>query len=190
MKGSMRLGLLRRGIALAVAAGLLGLAACDRPGADEGTAVADTSELAWDAQALESLGISPDELPAAAAVADPTPGSTTKATKNPNHGRRWKRVRFAFRNVLHGEAVVQTDEGTKTVVVQRGEVTAVTSNSVTVKSADGFTLTWAFSDQLRVFERRNQIQPSAVAVGAKVGVSGSKENGNATARLIVIPRSR
>jgi len=92
--------------------------------------------------------------------------------------------------VLHGEAVVQTEEGTKTVVVQRGEVTAITASSVTVKSNDGFTLTWTFSDQLRVFERRNQIQPSAVAVGARIGVAGEKTSGDPSARLIVIPRPR
>jgi hypothetical protein len=185
-------GMTRLGIVAVVAAGLLGLAACTRPGQSEEAAAGSTdlSNLSWDAQALESLGIRADELPPAAAVADPAPTSVADPSRKPNRERRWKRVRFPFRNVLHGEAVVQTDEGTKTVVVQRGEVTAITSTSVTVKSNDGFTLTWTFSDKLRVFERRNQIQPSAVAVGTRIGLAGEKLSGGPAARLIVIPRPR
>jgi hypothetical protein len=185
MKGMTRLGL-----AAVVAAGLLGLAACDRTGPD-GATPADVTELSWDAQALESLGFAPAELPGGnAVVADPAPTASAKPGRDGDRQRRWKRVRFPFRNVLHGEAVVQTEEGTKTVVVQRGEVTAITATSVTVKSNDGFTLTWTFSDQLRVFERRNQIQVSAVAVGARVGVAGEKQGDNSVARLIVLPKPR
>jgi len=181
----------RIGVVMAVAAGLLGLAACDRPGTGADPAAADVSEMSWDEQAMESLGIRADELPGGNAVAaEPAPTATAKPGRDGERHRRFKRLRFPFRNVLHGEAVVQTDEGTKTVVVQRGEVTAISSTSVTVKSNDGFTLTWTFSDQLRVFERRNQIQPSAVAVGARIGVAGEKQGEGAIARLIVIPRPR
>jgi hypothetical protein len=184
------LGMTRLGFVAVVAAGLLGLAACDRTGAD-GAGAADVTEMSWDAQALESLGIAAEELPEAFAVAaDPAPTASAKPGKDGDRHRRWKRVRFPFRNVLHGEAVVQTEEGTKTVVVQRGEVTAITATSVTVKSTDGFTLTWTFSDQLRVFERRNQIQPSAVAVGARIGVAGEKQAAGPVARLIVLPKPR
>jgi hypothetical protein len=183
-------GLTRLGVAAVVAAGLLGLAACDRTGPD-GVTDADVTELSWEAQALESLGVAPDELPGGYAVAaDPAPTASAKPGRDGDRHRRWKRVRFPFRNVLHGEAIVQTEEGTKTVVVQRGEVTAITATSVTVKSNDGYTLTWTFGDKLRVFERRNQIQPSAVEVGARVGVAGEKQGDGPVARLIVVPRPR
>jgi hypothetical protein len=187
-------GVVRLGIVVAVASGLLGLAACGRPGAEGEVDATEVSNLSWDVQAMESLGIAPDDLPPVAAVAgqaavaDPTP--TAKPGRDGDRHRRWKRLRFPFRNTLHGEAVVQTEEGTKTVVVQRGAVTAITSTSVTVRSSDGFTLTWTFSDQLRVFERRNQIQPSAVEVGAPIGVAGEKTGGGTVARLIVIVRPR
>jgi hypothetical protein len=188
MKGFTRLAV------VAVAAGLLGMTACARPTPDDAPAVGEMSELSWDAQALQSLGVSPAELPAANAVAAaPTPSTTdgAKADKEKRRHPRFKRLRFGFgRNVLHGEAVVQTEEGQKTVVVQRGAVTAITSTSVTVRSTDGFTLTWTFSDKLRVFERRNQIQPSAVAVGTQVGIAGARESSGPVARLIVIPRPR
>jgi hypothetical protein len=186
--------LVRLGIVAAVASGLLGLAACGRLGADGEADPTEVSNLSWEAQALESLGIAPDELAPAAAVAgqaaatDPTP--TARPGREGDRPRRWKRLRFPFRNTLHGEAVVQTEEGTKTVVVQRGAVTAITSTSVTVRSTDGFTLTWTFSDQLRVFERRNQVQPGAVEVGAPIAVAGEKTGGGTVARLIVIARPR
>src|SRR6185312_10261857 len=118
----------------------------------------------------------PEELPAANAVAaEPAPTPSARPGKEGRDGSRHprlKRLRFPFRNVL------------------RGEVTAITSTSVTVKSNDGFTLTWTFSDQLRVFERRNQIQPSAVAVGARIGVAGEKQADKPVARLIVVPKAR
>jgi hypothetical protein len=92
--------------------------------------------------------------------------------------------------MMHGEAVVQTEEGTKTVVVQRGTVTAIDAKSVTVKSTDGFTLVWTFGDPLTVLERRSQVQPSAVAVGTEVGIAGAKSADSQAARLIVIPKKK
>ena len=49
--------------------------------------------------------------------------------------------------VLHGELVVKdgTGSATKKVLVQTGAVTAKSATSVTVKSTDGFTVTWAVS---------------------------------------------
>jgi hypothetical protein len=89
--------------------------------------------------------------------------------------------------VWHGEAVVQTQEGDITVVVQRGEVTAISSSSVTVKSTDGFTLTWSFHPELRVFERRATVQPSEIKAGAQIALAGPKSGDKPQARLIVVP---
>ena len=91
------------------------------------------------------------------------------------------------RNVLHGEAVVKTKDGDVTVVVQRGEVTAISSGSVTVKSSDGFTLTWSFHPELRVIERRAAIQPSEIKAGAHIALAGPKSGDKPQARLIVLP---
>jgi len=89
-------------------------------------------------------------------------------------------------HVEHGEVVVQTKDGDKTVDIQRGVVTAIDDKSVTVKSTDGFTLTWSFGNPLKVVERRTTVQPNAVKAGATVGVAGTKDGTTTTARLISI----
>ncbi|HEX6873917.1 MAG TPA: hypothetical protein VF163_22680 [Micromonosporaceae bacterium] len=167
----------------------LGLAGCGRLGGGDSAAQPDAlaaSELGWDGQALEAIGFSTEELaPAAAVAADPSPAASNRPGERRRHHPR---LRFGFgKRMLHGEAVVQTDEGTKTVVVQRGTVTAIDDTSMTVKSTDGYTITWIFGDPLRVIERRSTVQPSAIKVGTVVGVAGAKDGDKTLARLIVIP---
>ena len=94
------------------------------------------------------------------------------------------------RNTLHGEVVVQTGDGTKTVLVQRGTVTAVDATSMTVASTDGYTLAWRFGDNLRVVQRRETIQPEQIAVGTEVGVAGARDGDDAVARLVVVPMGK
>lgn len=43
------------------------------------------------------------------------------------------------RRVLHGEVTVQTSEGVKTLVMARGQVTALSRDAITVRSSDGST---------------------------------------------------
>jgi hypothetical protein len=184
MTGTARV---RLAIGLAVGVALLALAGCGR---SAGTEATDTA-LSWDAQALQSIGFTTEDLadPVTAVTPSPTPGKQAQ-----NKGRiitRHKLVRFAFgKKALHGEAVVQTDEGTKTVVVQRGTITAVDATTVTVKSADGFTLTWTLGDPVKVVKDRAKAAPSALTVGATVGVAGERTGGTTTARLVVVPGTK
>jgi hypothetical protein len=166
---------------------LVGLAGCGHAGDSGGESAGpvDTSDLSWDAQALESIGFNTAELTSS----DPTPSVSPGSKKPRIPGVRHRRLRIAFgQRALHGEATVQTDEGVKVIVVQRGTVTAIDSTSITVKSTDGFTLTWTFGNPMRVLENRQQIQPSAVSVGATVGVAGAKNGDTPVARLVVIRR--
>ena len=208
MKGFVRQRVVAVGIAGAV--GLSGLAGCgrlDRSPVTDGQAPASdsqvqTSDLGWDAQALQSMGMDPADLapagltPVAGDAPSPTPGAKAGPSTGSTEGsagtrRRHRLVRFAFgRSVLHGEAVVQTDDGTKTVVAQRGVVTAIDATSVTVKSTDGFTLTWIFGSPITVIERRSQVAPSAISVGTQVGVAGDKTGSAPSARLIVVPNKK
>jgi hypothetical protein len=171
---------------------LLGATAC-------GPADAATIFASAEAEALAAMGVQPEDIVAAEPSLDPSPspGAKTPADRTRGDGKRldaWRKRHAAkvalHRNVLHGEAVVQTKEGTVTVLVQRGTVTAITGDSVTVKSSDGFTQTWKFHENLRVVEKRATIQPSLVLVGAEIALAGPKSGDTPMARLIVIPLTK
>jgi hypothetical protein len=174
-------------IALATAAlgavALLGLTACGP---------ADVSNsLSPEASALTALGFNTDDVTASGKLADPGPSDAPSAA--PGRSGRYGRPaplrlrRLLARHVEHGEVVVQTKQGDKTIDIQRGQVTAIDDKSITVKSADGFTQTWVFGTPLRVIQNRDTIQPSAVTVGQEVGVAGAKNGTTVTANLVVIP---
>ncbi len=72
-------------------------------------------------------------------------------------------------NVQHGEFTVQ-DNGKATVMtLQRGEVTKASDTSVTVKSADGFSATYAIADATRGKAKALQVGDPVVVVAEKAG---------------------
>jgi hypothetical protein len=190
------------GVTALLAAAALGLAGCGpaqvaQDSAKE-TAVEVAAALGVDGQALAALGVDAGELdvdPVAAPAPSASGAPGDKAGPQDKRGERaqeWRkrhRARVLLRkNTLHGEVVVQTkDGGTKTVAVQRGQVTAIDAKSMTVKSADGFSMTWTFDEKLRVVERRTTVQSSEIKVGTTVGVAGAKDGDNGVARLVVVP---
>ncbi|ADU11568.1 MULTISPECIES: hypothetical protein [Micromonospora] len=178
-----------------LAAAALGLAGCgvSSPGAAPDDAVEVSAALGVDGQALAALGVDADELDVDP-VAAPAPSGTPQAGpdgkgERAKDGHKRHRARVLLRrNTLHGEAVVRTrDGGTKTVAVQRGEVTAIDGRSMTVKSTDGFTATWTFGEKLRVVERRTTIRSTDIKIGTTVGVAGAKDGDKSVARLVVVP---
>ncbi|MEU8000782.1 hypothetical protein AB0B66_06410 [Catellatospora sp. NPDC049111] len=184
-----------RRLSLTVALGLsalLGLTACapsDLP------ATATELVASVEAEALAAMGVAPDDLVAAEseldALVSPSPGTKDKLDDRLRNWRKRHALRVALRrDVQHGEAVVETKKGPVTVLVQRGVVTAVDAESITVKSADGFTQTWKYGEKLRVVEKRATIQPTELKAGAQVALAGPKEGDTPTARLIVIPLAR
>lgn len=189
------------GVTALLAAAALGLAGCGpaqlaQESAKE-TAVEVAAAMGADGQALTAMGFDAADLDVepVAASASPDPSASARAGSKGQRGERgqeWRkrhRARVLLRkNTLHGEVVVQTkDGGTKTVAVQRGQVTAIDAKSMTVKSTDGFTMTWTFGDNLRVVERRTTIQSTDVKVGTTVGVAGAKDGDGGVARLVVVP---
>ncbi|WP_435206805.1 hypothetical protein [Micromonospora sp. bgisy143] len=180
----------------AVALGVSGCGAAEvasQPARDAAVEVA--AAMGVEGQALTAMGFDAADLDVqtVAAPATPEPSPTAAEKGKQKRGEEWRKRRQARvllrKNTLHGEAVVQTKEnGTQTVAVQRGEVTAVDGDSMTVKSTDGFTMTWTFGDDLRVVEKRATVQPSEVKVGTKLGVAGVKDGDKGAARLILIPR--
>jgi hypothetical protein len=178
----------RIGLAVAVIglAGLMGLAGCARLADRAGAAAQAPAEQSPEALALAAMGFDAGLEPAGAPSADPS----SSPSRDPGHsgkGRRALRVQLR-KNVLHGEAVVQTKNGVQTIEVQRGRVTAVTGTTVTVASTDGFTETWTFGDPFRVVQNRAKVAASAIKAGAQIGIAGIKSGDTVTARLAVLPQ--
>jgi hypothetical protein len=169
-------------LALGVAS-LLGLTACGTRGPAQAADPASAPE-GVEAAALTAMGFDVGLTP----VTDPAPAPSGSAAPKAGHKNDRRPLGRAMlrRNTLHGEAVVQTKDGVKTVVVQRGTVTAIDDKTVSVKSTDGYAQTWTFGNPIRVVERRGTVQPSAIKAGAEIGVAGTKDGGTTSARLIVI----
>ena len=86
----------------------------------------------------------------------------------------------------HGELVVQVRKEFRTVLIQRGTVTAVDSKSVTVKSRDGFTQTWQLAADTKIRKAGKTVAAGAVAVGNAVRVRGPKAGDTVTARVLLV----
>ncbi|GIJ10620.1 hypothetical protein ACFFMR_15395 [Micromonospora andamanensis] len=160
--------------------------------ATQESAVEVVAAMGAEGQALAALGLDPAELDPDATVATPVEATPSAGTKRQERAEEWRKRKAARvllrRNTLHGEVVVKTrDGGTKTVAVQRGKVTALADDKITVRSTDGFTRTWTFADDLRVVERRKSIESTDIKVGTKLGVAGALNGEQAQARLIVVP---
>jgi hypothetical protein len=149
-------------------AGLLSLTACG------GGTAADVSDEAY---ALQQVG-----LETGLEQAEPAPSAAAPAAQAKARAAR----KLLRKNTLHGEMTVQGRHGVRTVVAQRGTVTAVAAGTLSVKSSDGFALTWALGDKLKVLQDKKEVEASAIKVGAVVGVAGAKDGDTATARLVAI----
>ncbi|MET8150682.1 hypothetical protein ACIBSW_30105 [Actinoplanes sp. NPDC049668] len=155
---------------------LLALTACGA--GTSGAAPASIADVADEAFALQAVGLE------TGLEAEPAPVS---AGPGEDKGRRHPGVRrFLRKNTLHGELTVQGKDGVRTVVVQRGTVTAVGDGTVSVKSSDGFALTWTLGDKLKVVQDRKAVDPAAIKTGAEVGVAGAKDGDKNVARLVAV----
>ena len=89
------------------------------------------------------------------------------------------------RRVLHGEVTVQTQEGVKTIVMARGEVTALSKDAITVKSSDGVETSFGIDGDTR-YGFRNETAPTAeLKVGEDAFVTGEKSGDRAVAKRVV-----
>lgn len=125
----------------------------------------------------------------AANNADPTPSASPSAPgqqQKPDHagkGGFGPRGEFGLGGALHGEFVVQKDGGGyQTVATQRGSVTAVSKDSITVKSDDGYSRTYKVAAETLVNAARDGI--SSIKTGSTVNVSAVVADNTATATSI------
>lgn len=145
--------------------------------------------------ALGAVGIS------AAASPTPSPGSTARPQQGQpgQPGPGWMgghlrgprgmgpghmdRGAMGLRGAVRGDVVVPDGKGGyQTIRVQRGSVTATTGNSITVKSADGHSETYAVTATTLVNAARDGLR--SIAVGDKVGVRATLSGDKATATHI------
>jgi hypothetical protein len=98
-------------------------------------------------------------------------------------GAGWRRA--VGRRVLHGEVTVQTNEGFRTIVMARGEVTALSRTTITVKSSDGVETSFGIDGDTR-YGFRNEAAPTAeLKVGEDAFVTGEKSGDRAVAWRVV-----
>jgi hypothetical protein len=121
-------------------------------------------------------------------VPDPSPSASAGGRAARPQGARHRAVRpYLRRTTLHGEIAVQTKKnGVRTIVVQRGAVTAVHGATLTVRSTDGYELTWTLAPKATVVQNRARTTAAALKAGEQVGVAGVKDGSADQARLVQI----
>lgn len=162
-------------------AGVLGLTGLSLAGC--GAAAPVPGDVADEAAALAQVGFD-------TGLQGDTPSASASAGAQAGMGKREvgrKAVRkYLRKNTLHGEVTVQGKDGAKTIVVQRGSVTAVSGTSLTVKSTDGYTLTWTLAGKATVVQDKKKVGTSALKTGEQIGVAGTKDGSADDARLVAI----
>jgi hypothetical protein len=86
--------------------------------------------------------------------------------------------------VLHGQLVVaKPGGGDQTVDVQNGQVTKLSNTSITLKSSDGFTMSYVITSSTLVDAQRDGI--GSVKVGNQASVLATVSGSTATATSIM-----
>jgi hypothetical protein len=154
---------------------------------------------AWTAAAVLALGAAAGAATVAFADPTPTPSPSSSAdakTDRPDRGDRPNAGKHGFRGfvgrhalrggALHGEFVIKNKDGKfVTMLSQRGEVTAVDSDSITLKSEDGFTKTYTINGDTRIRSDREKAKIGDVKVGANAAVVAEKSGDGGTAKIVI-----
>ena len=124
--------------------------------------------------------------PSGAPSAAPSVGPSAPGADKRDRGERRGRFGHHFRG-LHGEWVVrgEQDGSFVTMVGVRGEITAVSATSITIKAEDGFTGTFVVNADTKV--RGKDVDKIAdVKVGDQGGAVGPKSGDTVTARWVLV----
>jgi hypothetical protein len=127
--------------------------------------------------------------PATQSAVVSTPAPSPSPGQFGTGGKRYRHfgVRFGLGGglfgVLHGQFVVaKPGGGDQTVDVQNGQVTAVSNTSITLKSSDGFTMSYVIASSTLVDAQRDGI--GSVKTGNQVSVLATVSGRTATATSI------
>jgi hypothetical protein len=119
--------------------------------------------------------------------ADTTPTAEPSDQRDQERDRRpqvRRQLRFMAR-ALHGEVTV-AGEKHRVIVFQRGTVENANSESVTVRSNDGFVETYLLSDDTKVREDRKEAEVSDIDTSDRVLVIATKDDPTLNARRVVV----
>ncbi len=89
------------------------------------------------------------------------------------------------RRIVHGQFTVKTKDGFRTVLTQRGEVSAVSPTSLTVTSPDHYAHTYALSSATRVRKDKQKSTISKLTKGDHVRVITSPKTGTNNAAVVI-----
>jgi hypothetical protein len=129
---------------------------------------------------------SQNAAPTATASPAPSGGAATPDGKAGKDGKRHRIRRAVIARGMHGEWVVKGKDGKPvTLATIRGEITAVSPTSVTVKAEDGVSETFAVSSDTKV-KGPDVTSISGVKVGAKGAMVGVKNGNTTTARAVLV----
>jgi len=157
-----------------------------RPYILAGVAVAALLGGAGAALAATNSGAPSGPPSAAAATPAPSPAPSRQPGPPGPGFHRFGPGGFGFGGLfgaLHGQLVVaKPGGGYQTIDVQSGQVTAVSTTSITVKSTDGFTKSYAVTSSTLVDAQRDGI--GSVKVGNQVTMLATVSGSTATATSI------
>jgi Cu/Ag efflux protein CusF len=109
-----------------------------------------------------------------------TPTTTTPSAPAPQQHK----ARGLVGRVEHGQITVRTKTGDQALDIQRGQVTSVGATSVTVRSTDGFTATYAVSGTSTVRVQKKTSTIADVHNGDQVAVAALHTGNTDTIRRI------
>jgi hypothetical protein len=130
---------------------------------------------------------SPTNTPAASGTSSTTNPPSKDKPGHPFRGRGFAFGGLGFglglNQIVHGSVTVRSGNSYKTIDVQVGQVTSVSSSSITVKSTDGYTQTYAVIPTTIVDSQAGGI--SSVATNDQVELMATPQKGTDTAANIV-----
>lgn len=123
---------------------------------------------------------------AVAGTGSPAAGETEAAEKvvGKDGGNFAGALRKWGGRVEHAEAVVRTKDGSKSVLIQRGSITALDGDRMTVRSADGWLGAWSLEEKTKIRSEGEKGSRGDLAVGDTVAVAGPGEDRSGTARIV------
>lgn len=184
----------RRALAAAlIGAGALSVTACSQPTTPGSSAIQGPAARAGSATPADAAGL---DVETAALVSNPGDTATGPAQQQRRHATRDRLAR-----ALHATWVTSGKRGTITHQAIRGEVSAVSPTSVTVKAKDGFSQTFTVSAATtvksrnlsatdRAGRRATDSSPAAVTVGSRALVVGEGASAPAATRIVVLTGQR